>query len=330
MKKLVLIIASLLSQNIVAKPIVVAHRGSSAYLPEHTLAAKALAYGMGADYIEQDVVLTKDGIPVVLHDIHLDTVTNVATKFAHRKRKDGRYYAIDFSLAEIKTLRVTERFDRKTGSAVYEKRFPMWKSSFSVSTLAEEIELIQGLNKSTGRNVGLYLEIKSPAWHSKAGKDVTKTVMTLLKKFGYPSTSKKIFLQCFDANTLKRLKSEFKTKIPLVQLVGENSWGESETDYDKMKTKAGIKEVSKYAQGLGPWFGQLYLGNDENGNPKASKIVEWAHANNLQVHPYTFRADQLPPNMKAKQVLDFLFKQLKVDGVFSDFPDLALKYIESI
>ncbi|MEW6710741.1 MAG: glycerophosphodiester phosphodiesterase family protein, partial [Candidatus Riflebacteria bacterium] len=91
------------------KPINIAHRGASGYLPEHTLPAKALAHGMGADYIEQDLVLTKDGHPIVVHDIHLDTVTDVATRFPERKRDDGRFYAIDFTLAEIKTLKVTER-----------------------------------------------------------------------------------------------------------------------------------------------------------------------------------------------------------------------------
>ena len=116
--------------------IVIAHRGASGYLPEHTLASKALAYGMGADYIEQDVVLTSDDHAVVLHDIHLDTVTNVAEVFPDRARDNGRHFAIDFTLDEIRQLSVYERFSRETGAAVYTRRFPLHQARFSVPTLA--------------------------------------------------------------------------------------------------------------------------------------------------------------------------------------------------
>ncbi len=100
-----------------ATPIVIAHRGASGYLPEHTLEAKALAHAMGADFLEQDLVLTKDDVPVVLHDIHLDTVTDVATRFPDRKRDDGRYYALDFTVAEIKQLRADRALQREDRAA---------------------------------------------------------------------------------------------------------------------------------------------------------------------------------------------------------------------
>src|SRR4051812_7315360 len=143
-----------------ARPLVIAHRGASGYLPEHTLAAKAYAHALGADFLEQDIVLTKDNVPIVLHDIWLDTVTDVAARFPERKRTDGRYYAIDFTLAEVKQLRVTERVDPKKGVPVFGKRFPAGKSSFQISSLEEELQLIQGLNRSTGRAVGIYPELK--------------------------------------------------------------------------------------------------------------------------------------------------------------------------
>ena len=108
-----------------AQKIVIAHRGASGYLPEHTLAAVAMAHAMDADYVEQDVVLTKDAVPVVLHDIHIDAISDVAKRFPDRKREDGRYYAIDFTLAEIKQLKVTERFDPKNGQPIFEGRFPL-------------------------------------------------------------------------------------------------------------------------------------------------------------------------------------------------------------
>ena len=112
------------------RPIVIAHRGASGYLPEHKLEAKALAFAMKADYLEQDCVLTADDVPVVLHDIQLDTVSDVARRFPRRRRDDGRFYAVDFTLDEIRSLRVTERFDRETGEAVYPQRFPLWQGDF--------------------------------------------------------------------------------------------------------------------------------------------------------------------------------------------------------
>ena len=138
--------------------VVIAHRGASGYLPEHTLPSKALAYQQGADYLEQDLVMTKDDRLIVLHDHFLDRVTDVAEKFPGRARADGRFYAIDFTLAEIKSLKFTEGFDIKDGEkvAVYPLRFPLWASDFRIHTFEEELEFIQGLNKTMKRNVGIY------------------------------------------------------------------------------------------------------------------------------------------------------------------------------
>ena len=130
--------------------IIIAHRGASGYLPEHTLAAKVLAYGMGVDFIEQDVVLSRDKIPVVLHDLELNATTNVKQVFPNRARKDGKFYVIDFDLSELKQLNVTARI-RKNGNPRYSGRFPPGRSEFKIATLSEEIELIQGMNKSTGK-----------------------------------------------------------------------------------------------------------------------------------------------------------------------------------
>ena len=141
---------------------VVAHRGASGYLPEHTLPSKVMAHAMNADYIEQDLVLSKDDIPIVIHDILLDDVTNVSEKYPNRKREDGKYYVIDFTFEELKKLEVTERFDSKTGLQIYPNRFPKGVSSFRLHSFQDEIELIQGLNKSTGKNIGIYPEIKKP------------------------------------------------------------------------------------------------------------------------------------------------------------------------
>ncbi len=128
------------------KQLVLAHRGASGYLPENTDESIVMAFMMGADFIEQDVVLTRDNVPIVIHDLYLDEMTDVARVFPGRNRPDSHYYAIDFTLDEIRRLRVTERFyPNDTSSAQYPLRFPLWKSHFSISTLEERIELIQGM-----------------------------------------------------------------------------------------------------------------------------------------------------------------------------------------
>ena len=160
-------LVTIMSSNSYAQKIVIAHRGARGYLPEHTLEAKAMAYAQGAHYIEQDLVMTRDDNLIVLHDITLDRTTDVDEKFPDRARSDGRYYAIDFTLEEIRTLNATEGFRTENGEKVQARsqRFPLGKGSFRVPTFQEEIEMIQGLNISTGRDVGIYPEIKQPAFH---------------------------------------------------------------------------------------------------------------------------------------------------------------------
>jgi glycerophosphoryl diester phosphodiesterase len=324
------IIALLPEVTEAAKPkvIVIAHRGASGYLPEHTLEAKVLAYGMGADFIEQDVVLTQDDQPIVMHDIHLDTVTNVAEVFPDRKRSDGRYYAIDFTLAEIKRLRVHERIDLKTGKAVFPGRFPLGKSEFRVPTLAEEIELIQGLNKSTGRQVGIYPEIKKPAWHRKEGKDISRIVLATLQQYGYRTKEDLCYLQCFDPRETRRIREELGCQLRLVQLIGSNDWKEADSDYDSLRTNTGLKKIAEYADGIGPWMPHVVTGLDSSGKPILTDLVKNAHTIGLQVHPYTLRADSLPEYAESfDQVLQLFIDVAQVDGVFTDFPDRAARLL---
>lgn len=311
------------------RPIVIAHRGASGYLPEHTLPAKALAHAMGADYLEQDVVLTRDDVPIVLHDIHLDTVTDVAERFPGRQRDDGRYYAIDFTLAEIKTLRASERFHHKTGRAVYPMRFPLRTSRFEVPTLAEEIEFVQGLNHSTGREAGLYPEIKAPAFHRAQGKDISLIVLETLAHYGYDAAEDKIFVQCFDATETRRLREDLGAKTKLIQLIGENSWKESTTDFDRLRTDEGLRDVAEYADGIGPALVHVLAGFDADGRPQFTDLVENAHQRGLVVHPYTARADELPAGVSDfEQLLQLFVSSARVDGLFTDFPDLAVQYLK--
>jgi glycerophosphoryl diester phosphodiesterase len=297
-------------------PVVIAHRGASGYLPEHTLAAKAMAHAMGADYIEQDVVLSKDDHPLVLHDIYLDTVTNVADLFPDRARDDGRFYAIDFKLDEIKQLSVTERIDLKTGLAVFPQRFPIRKSSFSVPTLAEEIELIQGLNHSTGREAGIYPEIKDPAFHRQQGKDISRIVLETIDRYGYRDKQAKCFVQCFDIAETKRLRQELGCKLRIVQLVGG-------VGYSQISTADGLKTVAQYADGVGPPIARVL--SDVDGQLQPTNYVADAHAAGLVVHPFTLRADDLPRQVASyQQWVQLLFQAAEVDGVFTDFPDQTI------
>ena len=326
--------------------VVIAHRGASGYLPEHTLPAKAMAFAQGADYLEQDLVMTKDDQLVVLHDHYLDRVTDVADRFPDRARKDGRYYAIDFTLAEIKSLKFSEGFTVENGKKVqtFPGRFPMGKSDFRVHTFEEEIEFIQGLNHSTGKNIGLYPEIKAPWFHHQEGKDIAARVLEVLKKYGYTKKSDKIYLQCFDANELKRIRNELEPKmgmdLKLVQLIAYTKWNETEEQqpdgkwvnysYDWMLEPGAMEKIAQYADGIGPDYHMLIADSSTNGHIIINGMVKEAHEHQLEVHPFTVRADQLPPYAKdVNELYDALYRQADVDGLFTDFPDKAISYLHS-
>lgn len=310
--------------------LIIAHRGACGYLPEHTLEAKAFAYALGADYIEQDVVATRDDALIVLHDIHLEQVTNVAERFPERKRQDGRFYARDFDLAEIRLLNVWERRQEDGKTAVFPKRFPTGLGNFRVPTLAEEIALVQGLNQSTGRNTGIYPEIKSPAWHRQEGVDLSALVLRELSESGYTNRDDKVFLQCFDAAEVRRIREELGCELKMVQLLGENAWGESDTDYETLKTADGLARLAETVEGVGPWIGQLIRMADIDGHPVSTGFVSAAHAAGLQVHPYTFRADELAPGFETlEEMIRWFVDELKIDGLFTDFTDIAATALRS-
>lgn len=301
-------------------PLVIAHRGASGYLPEHTLEAKALAHGMGADFLEQDVVLTRDDQPIVLHDLHLETTTDVASVFPGRAREDGRYYAIDFTLEEVRRLRTHERSDPGTGNAVHRTRFPLEKSCFGVSTLGEEIELVQGLNHSTGRDVGIYTEIKSPVWHREQGKDITPIVLAELERYGYRERGDNAWVQCFDASELQRMRRELGCRLKLVLLIGGSDPAEVPVDRDA------LREVATYADGIGPQL--RYLVEESGGEWNATALVEDAHASGLVVHPYTLRVEELPAFVSGfDELLHICFEELGVDGAFTDHPDRVVEFL---
>ena len=309
------------------KPIIIAHRGASGYLPEHTLVAKAMAYALGADYIEQDVNLTKDNQIVVTHDPFLDTITNVKKLYPGKISKDGKYHIRNFTLNQIEKLSVHERTDLKTGKPVFKGRFPETdKLHLRVPTLQEELILIQGLNKSTGKDVGVYVELKNPSIYKDHGKKFAKLTLKLLADYGYKDADSKCFIQCFDPFLLKYIKNELHSKLRLIQLIGKNEWKEVPgLNFNKLLTKEGLKEVAGYAYGIGPDISQLFV-NYQSGSLKLNNVAEWAHEAGLKIHPYTLRADSLPKGLTYKKVIKALLLKAKVDGLFTDFTDKGVKY----
>ena len=310
-----------------SRPVVIAHRGASGYLPEHTLAAKTLAYAMGADFLEQDVVATRDDELVVLHDIHLDRTTDVAEVFPDRARRDGRFYVRDFVMEEIRQLRVWERFDAD-GQPVYPTRYPPRTGRFRINTLREEFEFVRALNADAERPVGIYPEIKKPAWHKEEGVDIAPMMLELLDEFGYRSKNDPVFVQCFDPAEVVRIRRELECELPLIQLIADNGWEEADADFDELRSEEGLDRLTDIADGIGPWFSQLY--KSENGL-ESTGVVEAAHERGLEVHPYTFRADDLPEGFSSfDELLEYAIETLKVDGLFTDFPDRARRVIDDL
>lgn len=312
---LILLSSSVMAQNQTQHQIVIAHRGASGYLPEHTMESKSMAHAMGADYVEQDLVLTKDNVPVVMHDIYLDDVTDVAQIYPDRSREDGRYYIIDFTLQEVLRLSVNERINIKTQQLEFPNRFPRGKSLFRLHTFENEIELIQGLNQSSGKQVGIYPEIKNPAFHKKHGKDISKIVLDILKKYGYHQKTDRCILQCFDAAELKRIRFDLKSDLFLTQLM-EFPNGISD-----------LKDYAHYADAVGPPISQLIVSSYKIQGKTYSDLITEAHKLKLKVHPYTLRTEELKGFSNFDALLEFCFDTLNIDGAFTDFPDKTANFL---
>jgi glycerophosphoryl diester phosphodiesterase len=295
-----------------APKLVIAHRGASGYLPEHTLPAYALAYGLGADYIEQDVVMTRDGVLIALHDVTLQNTTNVEELFPARAREHSEWFAADFTLDEIKQLSAEERL---------EGRFRQDSQGFEIPTLEEVVQMIQELNRLTGCEVGIYPEMKEPAFHRDEGLPIEAALLELLTEYGYEGADANVFVQSFEPDSLKFMRSTLGTTLPLVQLIG------TEAVFTPLITAAGLDDIATYADGIGP---SKSLIEDENGRPiNGNELVQLAHARGLVVHPYTFRADQVPAVYDdLQQELRRFYFRYGADGVFTDHPDVAVRLLQ--
>lgn len=183
------------------------------------------------------------------------------------------------------------------------------------------MQFIQGLNRSTGRAAGIYSEIKSPAWHWREGHDISKVVLEVLARYGYRTKADAVYLQCFEFAEVKRLRAELGYRGRLVQLLGDDAEGKS------LSTPAGLAEVAKFADGIGPAL-NLVVRFEAGGEHRLTDLVAAAHAVSLEVHPYTFRADDLPKYAASlDELLRIFLREAQVDGVFTDFPARAVAFI---
>ena len=308
-------------------PIVIAHRGASGLRPEHTIASYALAIEMGADYIEPDLVLTKDDVFVARHENDITGTTDVAKhpEFAARKATrviDGEthtgWFTEDFTLAELKTLRAVERLPKvRPDNAKYDRQF-------EVPTLAEIIALAKAHSRN-GRVVGIYPETKHPSYFAGIGHPMEARLVAQLKAAGWSKASDPVFIQSFEVDNLKRLHT--MTGIRLIQLMDSSGApaDRAAPSYAAMTTPAGLKAIAAYAYGIGPNKDMI-----RKGDAAPSTLVADAHAAGLRLHPWTFRAENmfLPPSLRhgtdpvAHGALDQeieRFLDLGVDGFFTDF-----------
>ncbi len=301
-------------------PLVIAHRGASGYLSEHTLPAVALAHGQGADFIEQDIILSQDDQPIVIHDRFLDYVTNVAQVYPDRHRADGHYYVADFTLAELRALRVHERTNPTTSRLQFPARFPFDKGDFTLATLAEHIELVQGLNHTTGRNVGLLVEIKDPAWHRANGKDPSRIVLATLEKYGYKTREDSAILQCFDVDEVHRLREQLHTDLRIIQLLNQETL-KLPADANREQFAAALEKIAIHADGIGPSLEMLLTRSRIPGDPQLTDLIDLAHEAGLEVCCYTFRSETVPPQFATFADLVETFTAAGLDGFITDFPD---------
>jgi glycerophosphoryl diester phosphodiesterase len=325
------------------RPIVIGHRGSPAYRPEHTIASYTLAIEMGADYIEPDLEFTKDGQLVARHEPDIGGTTDVADhpEFASRRSTrtiDGSRYAdtwftFDFTLAELKTLRAKERLPlvRPQNTAL--------NGLFEIPTLQEVIDLAKA------KDVGIYPETKHPTFYETIGFSFDRPLLDTLRRNGLDRSDAEVFIQSFEVGNLGRLRRQ--TRLPLIQLIdaagapADFVAGGDPRTYDDLVTPKGLAEIATYADGIGPDKSRIVTGN-RAGKPlgQPTTLVQDAHGAGLLVHPFTFRpeneflADDFrvgSPNSpefshaRGDQPAELaLYYGLGVDGLFADNPDTAV------
>lgn len=321
------------------RPIVIAHRGASAYRPEHTLAGYLLAIEQGADFIEPDLVMTKDHILVCRHENEISGTTNVADhpEFADRRKAktvDGAealgWWVEDFTLAELKTLRARERIPQlRPGNTEY-------NDQFEVPTFAEALALAKQHGK------GIYPELKHPTFLREQGFDPVPAFIAAVNEGGGQSAADIMYVQCFEIGALRTLAQMSSIRWTSIQLVSADGgpWDQRDTTYAQMLAGDGLQRIREYAAGLGAEKSLIIPRDSANNLVAPTDLVSRAHAANLLVHPWTFRPENffLPTSLRvgatsAQETLRLhgnldaelrAFYAAGVDGVFSDDPAAAV------
>ena len=312
-------------------PLVIGHRGAAGHRPEHTLASYSLAIDYGVDFIEPDLVSTKDGVLIARHENDISGTTDVAQKFPGRRTRktiDGKaiegYFTEDFTLAEIKTLRAKERLAFRNQG---------WNGIYQIPTLQEVIELAKRRSLETGRTIGIYPETKHPSYFRSIGLALEPLLLKVLDANRYTDASAPVFIQSFEVQNLQDLSK--LTKVRLVQLMEDGkqkpydfvATGDRRT-YGDLMTPAGLAAIAAYASGIGPGKRSIVPQGSNRALLPPTSLVADAHKAGLVVHPYTFRDEPefLAPDYGLDPVKEYLqFYGLGVDGVFSDFGDTAVR-----
>ncbi|NES97904.1 MAG: glycerophosphodiester phosphodiesterase [Desertifilum sp. SIO1I2] len=318
-------------------PLIIAHRGASGYRPEHTLESYELAIEMGADFIEPDLVISRDGHLIARHENNITETTDVAERAEFAARKickliDNKtvtgWFSEDFTLAELKTLRAKERLPFRNQT---------YNGQFQTPTLREILTLAQQKTQETGREIGIYPETKHPSYFQSIGLPLEEPLVKILQEFGYTSSVSPLFIQSFEIANLKKLNQMID--VPLVQLLGEENQQPydlvlqaDKRTYQDLTTPAGLSQIAAYADAIGPSKRLIIPQTEDSQLLPPTLLIQEAHQVGLKVHAWTFRNEacflaseyQNQPEREYKQ-----FFQLGVDGVFSDFPDVAFKVRES-
>jgi glycerophosphoryl diester phosphodiesterase len=320
-------------------PVVIGHRGAAGYRPEHTLASYELAARLGADFIEPDLVATKDHVLVARHEPEIGGTTDVAAhpEFAGRrttKLVDGRpvtgWFAEDFTLAELRTLRAIERLPR------LRQRNTLYDGLFPVPTFDEILQLRERLCHELEREIGVYPETKHPTYFRMVGLPLEDPLVAALRRAGLDRPDAPVFVQSFEVANLRDLHDRIGLRVPKIFLTGASgSPFNDPTSYAEYLTPAGLAELRAFIRGVGPDKGQIIprLADGSLGTP--TDLVSHAHAAGLLLHPYTFRAENqfLPSNYRVGtdpyaygRAIDeqITFLRAGIDGLFTDQADIGV------
>lgn len=324
-------VSTALALDPLPNPLIIAHRGASGVMPEHTLEAYALAIEQGAHFIEPDLVITRDGVLIARHENELSDTTDVELKFPDRrttKTVDGRevtgWFAEDLTLSEIKFLKAEQRLPFRDQSM---------NGRYSIPSFQDVLALVKKESARQGRRIGVYPETKHPSYHQAIGLPLEAPLVSALEGAGLTRKDDWVFIQSFEVSNLKDL--DHMTNVRLVQLLGSGSQtpydqvvAQSGMTYADMITDNGLKSISRYADGIGPWK-VLIVPQSQDGEVSApTDLIQRAQAVGLMVHAYTFRDElrYLASAYEGSPLNEYRqFFDLGLDGVFSDFPATAFE-----